>query len=139
MNKQSIGDQLIIQAKKIEHAENIEGSNKKSELAKMIKSTADNIEEKSEMSNQALDVIFSGEKIDLYSKRGRGAGGSLQRYRQGIEQELMAEGFVARIFQHEYDHLNGLVYLDRVEDNKDIISETEFQKLMESKDLKVEL
>jgi len=51
--------------------------------------------------------------------------------RQGIEQELMAEGFVARIFQHEYDHLNGLVYLDRVEDNKDIISETEFQKLME--------
>jgi peptide deformylase len=42
----------------------------------------------------------------------------------------LAEDFVARIFQHEYDHLNGLVYLDRVEANKDIISETEFQKLM---------
>jgi len=51
---------------------------------------------------------------------------------QGSQQELLAEDFVARIFQHEYDHLNGLVYLDRVEDNKDIISETEFQKLMES-------
>jgi peptide deformylase len=49
---------------------------------------------------------------------------------QGSQQELLAEDFVARIFQHEYDHLNGLVYLDRVEDNKDIISETEFQKLM---------
>lgn len=52
---------------------------------------------------------------------------------QGIEQKLIADDFVARIFQHEYDHLNGLVYLDRVEDNKDIISESEFQKLMESK------
>lgn len=51
---------------------------------------------------------------------------------QGISQELLAEGFVARVFQHEYDHLKGLVYLDRVEDNKDIISESEFQKIMES-------
>lgn len=49
----------------------------------------------------------------------------------GERYELLAEGFVARIFQHEYDHLNGLVYLDRVIDNKDIISEAEFQKLME--------
>lgn len=50
---------------------------------------------------------------------------------QGVELQLIAEDFVARIFQHEYDHLKGLVYLDRVEDNKDIISEVEFQKLME--------
>ena len=40
------------------------------------------------------------------------------------------EGFIARVFQHEYDHLEGLVYLDRVESNKDIISESEFLKLM---------
>jgi len=45
-----------------------------------------------------------------------------------VTQEL--EGFVARVFQHEYDHLDGLVYLDRVENNKDIISESEFLKLM---------
>jgi len=50
---------------------------------------------------------------------------------QGKKQKLIAEDFVARIFQHEYDHLNGLVYLDRVDDNKDIISESEFQKMME--------
>ncbi|MCF6202508.1 MAG: peptide deformylase [Methylococcaceae bacterium] len=49
---------------------------------------------------------------------------------QGNIQELIAENFVARIFQHEYDHLNGLVYLDRVENNNDIIAESEFQKLM---------
>jgi len=41
--------------------------------------------------------------------------------------------FVARIFQHEYDHLEGLVFLDRVDNNKDIISESEYQKLMKKK------
>ena len=41
--------------------------------------------------------------------------------------------FIARIFQHEYDHLEGLVFLDRVEGNKDIISDSEYQKLMEKK------
>lgn len=50
---------------------------------------------------------------------------------QLIEKKL--EGFVARVFQHEYDHLNGLVYLDRVENNKDIISETMFLKLIANK------
>lgn len=40
------------------------------------------------------------------------------------------EGFIARIFQHEYDHLNGIVFLDRLESVKDIISEKEYQKLV---------
>lgn len=48
----------------------------------------------------------------------------------GNKQQLELEDFVARIFQHEYDHLQGLVYLDRVENNRDIISETEFLKLI---------
>lgn len=38
-------------------------------------------------------------------------------------------GLAARVFQHELDHLNGLVFLDRLESNKDIISEKEFQRL----------
>jgi len=41
--------------------------------------------------------------------------------------------FIARIFQHEYDHLNGLVFLDRIEATKDIISEIEYQKMMKKK------
>ena len=52
---------------------------------------------------------------------------------QGVRQEMIAENFIARVFQHEYDHLQGLVYLDRVENNKDIISEVEFQKLMKQR------
>ncbi|PLY09130.1 MAG: peptide deformylase [Arcobacter sp.] len=39
------------------------------------------------------------------------------------EKTEIFEGFIARVFQHEYDHLKGLVYLDRVEDMKDIITE----------------
>lgn len=36
--------------------------------------------------------------------------------------------FVARIFQHELDHLNGLVFLDRVESTADLMTEVEYQK-----------
>ncbi len=36
--------------------------------------------------------------------------------------------FVARIFLHEYDHLDGIVFLDRLESTQDIITEQEYQK-----------
>jgi peptide deformylase len=47
---------------------------------------------------------------------------------QGNWVETELHGFVARIFQHELDHLDGMVYLDRVEDNRDIFSESEYLK-----------
>lgn len=31
---------------------------------------------------------------------------------------VTAEGFLARIFQHEIDHCNGLVFIDHIKDNK---------------------
>ena len=43
--------------------------------------------------------------------------------------EARLDGFVARVFQHEFDHLEGKVYLDRVEDNRDIFAESEYFKL----------
>lgn len=48
----------------------------------------------------------------------------------GALQHAELTDFPARVFQHEYDHLEGMVYLDRVEHNRDIISETEFFKLI---------
>lgn len=39
--------------------------------------------------------------------------------------------FVARIFQHEYDHLEGIVFLDIMDSTQEIITEKEYQKLME--------
>lgn len=47
---------------------------------------------------------------------------------QGKACQIALQGFPARVFQHEFDHLQGLVYLDRVENNRDIIAESEFFK-----------
>lgn len=43
-----------------------------------------------------------------------------------VEREL--SGFVARIFQHEDDHLHGIVFLDRLESTLDLITEREFRR-----------
>ena len=66
-----------------------------------------------------------------------GIRGSVPRYeaieieysdRDGKLQKQEFTGFVARIFQHEYDHLDGIVFLDRLESTRDIITEQEYQK-----------
>jgi peptide deformylase len=49
----------------------------------------------------------------------------------GQQATLQLTDFVARVFQHEFDHLQGKVYLDRVEDNSDIIAESEYMKLFD--------
>ena len=33
--------------------------------------------------------------------------------------EVVADGWLARIFQHEYDHLDGVLYVDRLEEGYD--------------------
>jgi peptide deformylase len=38
------------------------------------------------------------------------------------------EGFLARVFQHELDHLQGKVFLDRVETTLDVMMEQEWQR-----------
>lgn len=43
--------------------------------------------------------------------------------------EVEYTGFIARIFQHELDHLNGIVYIDRVESTHEIMMEKEWLKL----------
>jgi peptide deformylase len=35
---------------------------------------------------------------------------------EGVELDFVAVGFHARVIQHEFDHLNGKVYLDRMKD-----------------------
>jgi len=34
----------------------------------------------------------------------------------GREQRITAEGFLARVFQHEIDHTNGIVFIDHIKD-----------------------
>jgi len=41
--------------------------------------------------------------------------------REGNEVTVKADGFLARIIQHECDHLNGLIFLQRVEDHGTVV------------------
>lgn len=50
--------------------------------------------------------------------------------RQGKLQQQHLTDFVARIFQHELDHLNGIVFLDRLETTQDIVTDQEYLKRM---------
>lgn len=48
--------------------------------------------------------------------------------RYGHQHRRYLKDFIARIFQHEYDHLQGKVFLDRVEHPDGILTEVEYQK-----------
>lgn len=52
--------------------------------------------------------------------------------RNGDSIETEFEGFIARVFQHEVDHLDGYVFVDRVETTQDLMAEAEWNKLMTS-------
>jgi peptide deformylase len=45
---------------------------------------------------------------------------------QGNEQLQKFTGFIARIFQHELDHLDGLTFIDQLESTQDLISESQW-------------
>jgi len=48
--------------------------------------------------------------------------------RGGKKIQITAEGFYARVIQHEFDHLMGRVYLDRMRDLKTLSHFDEFQR-----------
>jgi peptide deformylase len=48
--------------------------------------------------------------------------------RHGKKIQITAEGFFARVIQHEFDHLMGKVYLDRMPDLKTLAHLGEFQR-----------
>ncbi len=50
--------------------------------------------------------------------------------RDGQVQRQELADFVARIFQHELDHLDGIVFVDRLESTQDLFTEQEYQRLI---------
>jgi peptide deformylase len=63
--------------------------------------------------------------------------GNIKRYDQidfeyqditGVKHQASWSGFLARIFQHEYDHLIGKTWLDRIESAQDITAESVYFK-----------
>ncbi|MBF0432398.1 MAG: peptide deformylase [Fibrobacteria bacterium] len=51
--------------------------------------------------------------------------------RNGVNVSATFEGFIARIFQHEYDHLEGIIYPMRMEENAELITIDDYHKLVE--------
>lgn len=47
--------------------------------------------------------------------------------RHGKKIKLRLQGWTARIFQHEIDHLNGVLFIDRLTDPENFWSEAEFE------------
>ncbi len=43
-------------------------------------------------------------------------------------QELVAEGFFATVLQHEFDHLDGTLYVDKLVDSTKLVFDQEFEK-----------
>ncbi|MCP4661539.1 MAG: peptide deformylase [bacterium] len=54
--------------------------------------------------------------------------------RHGQPLSFRAEGYQARIVQHEYDHLNGVVFLDRMRDLRSLSFREEWEEYMTTKD-----
>ena len=53
------------------------------------------------------------------------------RNEKGRRFTLDAEGFLARVIQHEYDHLEGILFIDRIAPTKKAKIEQKFQKQAE--------
>jgi len=49
---------------------------------------------------------------------------------QGHEQTMELQGFTATVFQHEFDHLDGKLYIDRITDMRLLCFEREFERYL---------
>ena len=52
--------------------------------------------------------------------------------REGEVREEEYANFLARVFQHEFDHLQGVVFLDRVESSRELVTEKEYLRIVSS-------
>ncbi len=51
--------------------------------------------------------------------------------RAGEVREEEYEDFMARVFQHEFDHIRGMVFIDRVESSLDLVTEKEYFRILQ--------
>jgi peptide deformylase len=49
---------------------------------------------------------------------------------QGEAKELELQGFSATVFQHEFDHLDGTLFIDRITDTRLLAFEREFERFL---------
>jgi peptide deformylase len=52
--------------------------------------------------------------------------------RSGEVREEVQSDFLARVFQHEFDHIHGIVFIERIESTMDLITEKEYLRRLQS-------
>ncbi len=52
--------------------------------------------------------------------------------RKGNVREEEYADFLARVFQHEFDHVQGVVFVDRVENTRELMTEKEYMRRLQS-------
>ena len=58
---------------------------------------------------------------------------------QGVQQELHARGMLARVIRHEMDHLNGVLFVDRVSPVKKITLAGKLKRLRKEREMELGL
>ena len=53
--------------------------------------------------------------------------------RRGELREEEYVDFLARVFQHEFDHVQGMVFIDRVESTRELVTEKEYLRMLQSR------
>jgi len=53
--------------------------------------------------------------------------------RAGEQREEEFADFLARVFQHEFDHVQGIVFIDRVESTRELVTEKEYLRMLQSR------
>lgn len=51
--------------------------------------------------------------------------------REGAVREEEYAGFLARVFQHEFDHVRGVLFIDRVESTLELVTEKEYFRTLQ--------
>lgn len=57
---------------------------------------------------------------------------------KGEQKEIIAEGFLATVIQHELDHLFGVLYVDRIKDMKLLTYQEEYDQFLSGKEDELE-
>jgi peptide deformylase len=39
--------------------------------------------------------------------------------------------FLSRVFQHEFDHLQGIIFIDRLESTREVVTEKEYFRMLQ--------
>lgn len=75
-------------------------------------------------------ISFSSVSAPVFAQAQRHKKVSVTYYDQkGKKHERILEGFVAHVFQHETDHCDGVLFVDRVKDSKTWMNAGEYKKL----------